>query len=461
MNDFEAIHWHEGLFLQPHHLQYMQRHLLHRMQEQRRFHMAYPYGLVHARRSSDALAEHVLRFERLHAVMPSGLEVRVPENADLPDLNVKQAMASASGSLVVHLAVPRFTANGANTIEAPDAEPAAIKRPYAVREVADVPDENTGENAQPLLVRRINARLLLDHEDRSGLETIALLRLLPGTGENIGQPRPDRHFAGPCLLLSGSPTLRELASELANQVKANRDELVQKLVRNGLNIDAMQGPQVAEVMRLRTLNRFAGRLPLLVQAPHVTPLNVYLELRDLLGELAALHADRDPFEAAPYDHDAPAESLRQLVGRIQPLLMRERQPLTHVPFQREQGRLIARLEEGHLSRASQFLLCVRTRDEPRKLANLVEDRNRFKLMAASRADEMIFGIRLKEERDPPVELPASSDRHYFRLLWHDDPSSEQMWQQAREDLALALWWHELEESDYEIALFMTLPAAEG
>ena len=51
------IHWHEGLFLQPHHLQSLQRGVYKAAYGERRFSMAFPYGVIEARLAVDDLEE--------------------------------------------------------------------------------------------------------------------------------------------------------------------------------------------------------------------------------------------------------------------------------------------------------------------------------------------------------------------------------------------------------------------
>ena len=92
------VHWHEGLFLLPHHLQRIQRSLSESASAERRLKWAYPYGLVEARLSNDDLENMRLRFDRLHAIMPSGQEVRFPQDAELPVVDIKQAFESQGGS---------------------------------------------------------------------------------------------------------------------------------------------------------------------------------------------------------------------------------------------------------------------------------------------------------------------------------------------------------------------------
>ena len=69
------VHWHEGLFLLPHHLQRIQRSIFDISAADRRLNWAYPYGLIDARLSNDDLENMRLRFDRLHAIMPSGQEI--------------------------------------------------------------------------------------------------------------------------------------------------------------------------------------------------------------------------------------------------------------------------------------------------------------------------------------------------------------------------------------------------
>ena len=120
-------------------------------------------------------------------------------------------------------------------------------------------------------------------------------------------------------------TLLELSEPLFQYVcrlsrSARRKEVVVQLTRGGYNVDTLRGAQLEQVMRLTVLNRFAGRLPSMIGAPGVTPFEMYLQFRELLGELAALHPDRDQFEAAKYDHDNPAIALNELSMKIRGLL---------------------------------------------------------------------------------------------------------------------------------------------
>lgn len=448
------VHWHEGLFLQPHHLQAMQRQMMERQWWERRLWRGYPSGLIESRISGDALEDMLVRVDRLRAVMPSGLEVSAPDTTDVPALDIKRAFAASTKPLTIRLGVPLWHAERANAIPPGGAEDWRVRRQFRVVETSRS-DENTGENPQPMLMRRINARLLLPDDDDTDLETLPVLRIAHGAGDEIGLPRVDPEFIPPCLVLSGSGALRDLVRNLANQVDATRKELVLQLGRSGFSVDTMRGAQFEQMLRLRTVSRFAARLPHLALAPGTTPFDAYLELRELLGELAALRPDRDRFDAPAYSHDAPGPVFLEIEQRIREVL---RPGLAarflSVKLVREEDYFLAPLTEEHLSAPNEYFLAVKTSQDPTAVARLVEDADKFKVMAKTMIRRPLFGVRLKEERHPPLELPTQAGLHYFRLMRTDN---EKMWSLIKEQQALAVRWLEVDSSDFTLTLYMTVP----
>jgi len=449
------IHWHEGLFLQPHHLQRLQKTFLDGLGDERRLTWSYPYGVVEARLSHDELENMRIRFDKLRVIMPSGLELAFPDNAELPSLDIKQAFASSGGAIYVLLGVPLWFERRANAVPPGEVADSRVKVLYRTAE-AEIADENTGENPKPVLVRRINARLLLENEDRSDLEVIPLLRIVRGVGEQVGLPRQDPEYVAPCLVLNGSPVLRELVRDLGSQVAASRRELVVQLTRAGFNLENLRGLQFEQLMRLRTLNKFSARLPSLAEAANIPPFFLYLELRELLGELTAMFPDRDEFEVAPYDHDNPYLPFSEVAAKIRSFLRGAVAPsFMKLPFVLADGRQTASFEPQHLSGPNEYFLGIKTGQDPRQLARLVENADEFKLMPRSLATRAIRGVLLKEERFPPLELPAQSGLYYFRLLRGESARS---WQQIQTEKSAVVVWPEQESSDYDIALYMTVPA---
>lgn len=470
MSSTGQVHWHEGMFLQPHHLQAMQRDLLECGWRERRLQWAFPYGLIELRVSSDALENMLIRIDRLRAVMPSGLEIDVPGNTEIPALDIKRVFQASSGAFLVGLGVPLWQSGRANTVEAMQSgsggaarravqEEARVKRLYRVAEMQRA-DENTGDNAQPIMVRRVNARLVVEGEDLTDLEVIPLLRIMHAAEEQT-LPRPDPRFIPACMVLGGNATLRNIVRDLGNTVEASRKELVNQMTRGGWVLENLKGPQMLQVLRLRTLNRFSALLPAAAAggvggSGTMSPYDAYLLMRELQAELAALSPERDPFEAPKYDHDNPGPVFMELDRRIRPLLRGDVQRrFLQVPLVKDGQHLAAALTEEHLTQPNGYYLGIKTKMDATKLVALVEDQDRFKVMPKSMIKLNIFGMKLVWERVPPMELPGAVDQHYFKL---DLAQSQKMWERLSGEKAIAVRWSELEPLDYQdISLYMTVP----
>jgi type VI secretion system protein ImpJ len=450
------IHWSEGLFLQPHHLQRMQKALGDQVADERRLAWAYPYGLVEARLSRDELENMRIRFDRLRVIMPSGLEINYPENCDLPSLDIKQAFSKGSGTFNVLLGVPLWQNARANTMNPSQQSDARVKLLYRVGET-ECTDENTGENPKPIQVRRINSRLMFEQEDVSDMEVLPLLRIVRAVGEDVGLPKEDPEYVPACMVLSGSPILREMVRDLVSQVEASRKELVVQLSRGGFSLENLRGLQFEQMMRLRTLSHYSARLPQMVPAPGLTPFDMYLELRALLSELTALHPDRDEFDCAPYNHENPYLCFRELSTKIRAHLRGAVAPsFLKVAFADVNGLLTATFADEHFTQPNAYFLAIKTKLDGTALARYVQDGDKFKLMPQSLATRAIRGIELKEERHPPMELPAASDLFYFRM---ERAASARMWQQVQAEKSAAVRWtgNELDWSGASFTIYMTVP----
>lgn len=448
------VHWHEGLFLQPHHLQLMQHRLQADIRAARALLTPYCFGVVEMRLSQDDLADGRVRFERLRAIMPSGQEVLFPENANLPALDIKTELVRNSGPLEIFLAVPLWAKNRANAFRPGEQADPRVKLLYIPDEARDLADENTGENPQSVYLRKINARVVFKNEDLSDMEFIPLFRVVRAAGEDLGKPRQDADYVPPSLLLKSSPVLHDLMRELAAQLNSSREQLRVKVTTGGLGLEVKWDL----TMRLTTLNRFCASLPAVIEEGTISPFAMYLELRELLGELLALNPDKGLFECEAYNHLDPLRSFRELDRKIRAEIRvsRSTEPLKVAFTVVQPGLLRATLETQHFDKPTAYFIGIKTKVERTKLATYLADANKFKLMPGSMERVAIFGVELKEENYPPLELPGQSDLHYFRVV---PASNQRRWDKIKEDKVLSLVWNnaEFDLSDATITLYMTLP----
>lgn len=456
MSTFGHIHWQEGLFLQPHHLQVMQRFLLERIRSDRRLAWPYSWGVVDAELSTEALKNNRVQFSRLHVVMRSGVEVVVPDGADLAPLDITEKFAASSQPFRVCLGIPQWHASRANAID--EGGDVRKKSLYRVRST-ETADENTGTNPQLLPLRRVNAKLMFEDDDPTEMEMLPLVRVVHGTGEKAdGLPAVDPRYFPPCLLMRGSLELMQICRGIANLVEATRKEIVTLINNHGaFDVQNLQGPTLEQVMRLRILNRFSSRLWAMLEAPAMSPFEVYLELHELLGELAALAPDRDAevFEIFKYQHDEPAVVFMNLNERIRLLLKaKASSSVRKIAFQQLPGYMTASLTPEECNDATDIFLGVKTKEEFSSFRDLFIEGVRVKLMPAKQWNLLVPGVKLEWEHDPPAVMQP--DLRYFRLV-----RSGEKWEQAKQEGRLAFRWVGKDLSSWDVALYLIMPLQEG
>jgi type VI secretion system ImpJ/VasE family protein len=383
--------------------------------------------------------------------MPDGVEVRVPEWTELPALPITGQLTRSTGGFTVHLGVPIRKDGRLYSVEAET--DSRIKTHYRLREV-ECDDENTGDHPQKILFRQVNARLLLEQDDRSDLQSFPLLRIQRAFDREKDVPCEDPGFVPPCLVVGGSPVLQRIVTELAAKVESIRDDLAARLAAGGMGADA----KLERTLRLRTLAHFGGSLPALAESRMTPPFDLYLALRQLLGELAALIPAEVDARCIPYNHDDPLPCFLELDQKIRRALKERKDNVIEVPFDSltEAGNPRASLAGHDLTRPTAFYLGIRTNLDRTDLTNYVRERGRFKLMPESLEGSAIFGIELRSENFPPSELPPQSGCYYFKALIRES----QRWPTVQNDQSVILEWlrSEINLSDATFALYLTLPA---
>jgi len=213
-------------------------------------------------------------------------------------------------------------------------------------------------------------------------------------------------------------------------------------------------------LKLLILNRYSSILPSLVEEGNVPPFEVYLLLRELLGELLALAPDKTIFDCEPYNHLDPLPCFKELDQKIRSLIIVTKgNPPLRLPFEGTPGKLRATLEQQHFDRPTGYYLGIQVPAglDRTKLTLYVCDGNKFKFMPKSMEDMAIFGLELKEETYPPLDLPALGNQYYYRLV---PTSNQRRWDQVKQDKAASLVWNnaDFNLSEATFTLFMTLPS---
>ncbi|MEL6111076.1 MAG: type VI secretion system baseplate subunit TssK, partial [Planctomycetota bacterium] len=167
------VHWYQGLFVRPQHLQAADRHWQEFNHTSESWDHPYNYGLRSFSYSRDALASGRLRVEELDARLRDGTLVCLESGREL-EIDLKSAFESRAdgdtdSSLMVYVGVPKLNLGGVNV---------GTGNSFARfdRVENNVADENGQAAGQPIEFRKLNTRLMIG-EDTAGYEVLPVARI--------------------------------------------------------------------------------------------------------------------------------------------------------------------------------------------------------------------------------------------------------------------------------------------
>src|SRR3954447_2554384 len=100
------VHWHEGMFLRPHHFQASDRFWADQMRQGSRWDLSHNWGVRRIDIDQPALKNYRFVVNQLQARMRDGTIIRVPQDASLAEKDLREAFARGTDTVDVLLAVP-------------------------------------------------------------------------------------------------------------------------------------------------------------------------------------------------------------------------------------------------------------------------------------------------------------------------------------------------------------------
>jgi type VI secretion system protein ImpJ len=432
-----AVHWHEGMFLRPHHFMAAQRHSEHLAHRGEKFDLAYNWGLRSVEIDTDALANSRLVVRSLSARLRDGTLVSVPEDGVLPSFDLKGALGSAS-AVTAYLGVPLVGPGRANVAEA--GAGADGVRYLLDTQVLD--DENTGVNPQPVKVRRLNLKLLLSTQDHSGYEVIPLARLVKSTRAEA-LPQLDESFIPPVLACDAWKVLSAgILQSVYDRIGKKIDLLATQVVTRNIGFDSHAQGDPLIFAQLRELNESYARLGVLAFAEGVHPFDAYLELAQLVGRLSIFGATRRPPPLPRYDHDDLGVCFFRAKQHVDALLDFFVEPdYKERPFVGAGLRMQVALEPAWLESVWQIYIGVQSTLEAEECVRLLTKPGQLdmKVGSSDRVDTIfrmgLAGLQFDHSQNPPRALPSAPGLIYFQVRRESQLAE---WQNVHKSLTLAV-----------------------
>jgi type VI secretion system protein ImpJ len=427
------VHWHEGMFLRPQHLQADHRHQAQLLHLNNRWDHPFNWGLRAFTLDREALANHRFVLRTLEARLRDGNVVALPEDGTLPALDLKPLLENEP-AVTVFLAVPVLQLGRANVAEAPSRE---VGR-YRV-DSFELEDENTGLDPQPVQVRRLNLQLLVSGEDQAGFEVLPLARV-ERSPEASATPQIHLPYIPPLLATDAwGPLHGDILQAVYNRIGRKIELLADQVLSRGISLESRSQGDALIVGQLRVLNEASALLRTLAFVRGCHPYPAYLELCRLVGQLAIFGDSRRPPELPCYDHDDLGGCFYQVRRYLDGLLDQIVEPdYKQRPFEGAGLRMQVALEPAWLESVWEMYVGVKSPlSSDECISLLTRGQLDMKIGSSERVDRIFqmgaAGLKLTYSPTPPRALPSMQGLIYFQV----SRDSEE-WQNVQKSLTLAI-----------------------
>ena len=430
------IHWFEGMFLRPQHFQAADRAIAETIARHSRINLRHGWGFSTCDIDHDALGGFRFVVRRLEARFRDGSVVQLPEDAPVPELDLKPLFLGRN-TLDIHLAVPKWRSNQANAPTPDDANPTR----YRV-DTQSINDENTGTNPHAITFRSPGVKFLLGDEEMSGYETLHLARLEKSERAEA-TPKPASGFIPPLLACEAWPGLQvDILQQLFFRINKKIEVLASQVTSRGISFDSHSPGDAKRMHQLGQLNETYAMLANLAFTPGVHPWDSYVELCRILGKLSIFGKEARPPEIPRYDHDDLGGCCWKVKLYIDGLLNDVEDPAYQErPFVGSGLRMQVTLEPAWLESGWQMYLGVKSNVSTEECVRMLTrpERLGMKIGSSDRVDTIFTkgqeGLKFTPAPRPPRDLPSAPNLTYFEV---SRESSTNEWTHVQKAKTLAI-----------------------
>jgi type VI secretion system protein ImpJ len=414
MTKTPEVHWSEGMFLRPHHMQLAERHRAEQLRQEVRRLQPFFWGILRIDIAADQLENFTFEVRDTEVKLKDGTALSLGSNLTLPPRSFKNELDQAGGRMPVWLGIPAWRELDANAFE-PGAKAGGQDRRWSVATVEAI-DENTGANAQPIDVRRANGRFFFGGESREGYECLPIA-LVERSGQGKNTPTLSLEFIPPVTELGAWPGLENLCQSVTNRLEAKHRFLAGEIAEGKLTVDSEGTSGWQPLLKLQILGSFLYLFQQLTRIPRVHPFTVYTEFCRLVGELSMFSGERQLPRVPLYDHDNLGPCFFEITHILEVLAEKiVASRYIKVDFKIREDLLVADLAAEWLAPETELYLLIESDYEEKEV------RSRIEVMKLGTVADIpllkqrrLFGLDVEMLKRVPSGLPAREDYFYFSI----------------------------------------------
>ena len=441
-----ALFWHQGLFLQPQHLQLNTRYLEQLGLPFKTYLQPNFWGVGSWQIQTGALANRSFQLTQGDFLFPDIAYAVLNKNALVMPRSFDGVWEDGQEGFGIYLGLRKFNNGGRNvTIVSDPGDLTEVNTRWvttaAAEQVADLHHEGPEAEVQKLYyVLKI---FWADEKEQLGDYELIPLAWLEQDQDKIIL---STQYVPPCLSIGADEILFGMVKEIRNQIGARARQLEAYKRDRGLHTAEFGARDMVFLLALRSLNRYAPLLKHMTAARHGHPWQVYGLLRQLVGELSTFAADisfngedSQGNQLLPeYDHQqlgtcfAAAQSLvTQLLDQI------TAGPEYVIPMLFDGTYYAAELPPAIFEGRNRFFMVLETESDPAELLPALESiaklgcRESLPILIA----RSLSGAGLEHLPTVPQELPRRAHALYFQIDHHSD-----QWAQIQKGKNIALYW---------------------
>jgi type VI secretion system protein ImpJ len=279
-----------------------------------------------------------------------------------------------------------------------------------------LPDENSGENPQTLVLAAKNLRLLFG-EDSTQNHVALKVAELKRTGE--GEIAFEDTYIPPVLSLGASKTLTDMVRRLYETLVAKSATLSEQRRQSGEGLANFTTSETANFWLLHTVNSY---IPLMMHCHHVQrlhPEQLYLAMARLAAELTTFVTEGSPADLPRYSHTSLNSTFVELDLRLRALLETVL-PTRCIPIplnRTKESLYVGRIMDDRLFTTAEFYLGVSAKMPEAQLVERVPRKSKIASLDTINylLGQALPGVALNPIPVPPGAIPTRIAFKYFRL----------------------------------------------
>ncbi len=402
------IVWSEGMFLQPHHLQYQEKYIERLVNNRPNITGLSNWGILEYQIDHTLLSLGKFALLSCKGIFPdgtafdTGLEGYAPPPIDIP---------LATNNTLLFLCLPLRRPNISEVGFTEQHHPTC----RYLLDNAEVTDINANSNnAADIQIGRLWLRILSETEDRGGFNSIPIARINEVMPDK--QVKLDESFLPPCLDVHTITKLQNIIKDLLSLLYNRGETLASRQSELGSN----GASEIMDFMLLIIINRAEALLQFYASKRGVHPETLYLYLIELLSDLSIFYNKTRRIKNWPiYRHE-------DLQNTFDPLIIELKRALSLIVLHsalelhleaKEYGTWECLLEDKNLLNQADFVLAVHAELPNKELCEQVT--SQVKIASLDSINNLMIhslpAIDLEPLTTPPREIPLNAGYVYFLL----------------------------------------------